>query len=132
MGGYYGHPFLYKRGVTMTFRIDGISVSFPSEISITYSDLDGESYRNAKGELIRDRIATKTKIEAKWNFLRNTEIATLLQSVKNEFFSVQYFDPYEGKVVTKTMYVGDRTAPCYTQVNGKYGWKNVSFNLIQK
>ena len=116
----------------MTFRINGIVVQLPSSITISYSDIDGESYRNAKGELIRDRIATKTKIETKWNFLSNTELSTLLQSVKNEFFSVQYYDPYEGKVITKTMYVGDRTAPCYAQVNGKYGWKNVSFNLIQK
>ena len=40
-------------------KINGVDIATPKTFSVDISDLDGETNRNAKGELIRDRIAVK-------------------------------------------------------------------------
>ncbi len=98
--------------------INGVQIATPKTYEVTVSDLDGESNRNAKGELIRDRIAVKRKLNLEWRPLTQTEIQTLLNSVSDVFFTVTFPDPELG-MITKTMYVGDRTAPAYQYVNGE-------------
>ena len=34
--------------------------------------------------------------------------------------------------MTRTFYVGDRTAPMLDIINGKPMWKNVKFNFIER
>ena len=60
------------------------------------------------------------------------EISVLLKAVKDEFFTVSFPDPQEGKVITKTMYVGSRTAPVYTWHKGVPQWTSLSMNFIER
>lgn len=111
--------------------INGVQIATPKTYEVTVSDLDGESNRNAKGELIRDRIAVKRKLNLEWRPLTQTEIQTLLNSVSDVFFTVTFPDPELG-MITKTMYVGDRTAPAYQFVNGEIKWQGLKMNFIEK
>lgn len=111
--------------------INGVQIATPKRYEVTVSDLDGESNRNAKGELIRDRIAVKRKLNLEWRPLTQTEIQTLLNSVSDVFFTVTFPDPELG-MITKTMYVGDRTAPAYQYVNGEVKWRGLKMNFIEK
>ena len=111
--------------------INGTKIAVPKSYQVTVSDIDGESNRNANGELIRDRIAVKRKLEMEWGPLSQDEISTLLTAVEDTFFSVIFPDPKEG-IVTKTMYVGDRTAPMYCFTNGEGKWTNLKMNFIEK
>ena len=111
--------------------INGVQIATPKTYEVTVSDLDGESNRNAKGELIRDRIAVKRKLNLEWGPLTQTEIQTLLNSVSDVFFTVIFPDPMVG-MITKTMYVGDRTAPAYQFVNGEIEWQGLKMNFIEK
>ncbi len=111
--------------------INGVQIATPKTYEVTVSDLDGESNRNAKGELIRDRIAVKRKLNLEWRPLTQTEIQTLLNSVSDVFFTVTFPDPELG-MITKTMYVGDRTAPAYQYVNGEVKWRGLKMNFIEK
>lgn len=111
--------------------INGVQIATPKTYEVTVSDLDGESNRNAKGELIRDRIAVKRKLNLEWGPLTQTEIQTLLNSVSDVFFTVTFPDPELG-MITKTMYVGDRTAPAYQFVNGEIKWQGLKMNFIEK
>ncbi|WP_294186341.1 DUF6711 family protein [uncultured Clostridium sp.] len=111
--------------------INGVQIATPKTYEVTVSDLDGESNRNAKGELIRDRIAVKRKLNLEWRPLTQTEIQTLLNSVSDVFFTVTFPDPELG-MITKTMYVGDRTAPAYQYVNGEVKWQGLKMNFIEK
>ena len=112
-------------------KINGISVKSPSEFQVDFSDIDGETHRNAKGEMIRDRIATKRKLNCKWSALTQTEISNLLNAVKNTFFNVEYWDPLEG-LVTKTFYVGDRQMPMLYMRDGSPMWEGLSMNFVEK
>lgn len=113
--------------------INGVAIKTPSKFSVTISDFDGETTRNAKGELIRDRIGIKRKVDCEWPPMTQSEMSTLLNAVTAVFFTVQYLDPKDG-VVTKTMYVGDRSAPMYKHGNGgaEVLWEGVKMNFVEK
>ena len=110
--------------------INGITVKVPSEYSVNLQDLDASAERNARGVLIRDRVrAGVYKIEVKWIMLTDAEIRTILQAVSGASFTVSFHSPYTGSIVSKTMYVGDRTAPLWNYTR-RY-WESLSLNLIE-
>ena len=113
-------------------KINNVAIKTPATMQLTLSDIDGESYRNAKGEIIRDRIAVKRKLDLTWGALTTAEISALLGSVTATFFTVTYLDALAGAEVTKTFYVGDRSAPVYSLVNGKELWSGLSMNFVEK
>lgn len=113
-------------------QINGVAIATPKTFSVTVSDLDGETNRNAKGDLIRDRIAVKRKLSCEWPPLTMGEISTLLQAVKDVYFSVTYPDPMDGATVTKTVYVGDRQSPVYSNINGVTMWESLKMDFIEK
>lgn len=112
-------------------KINGIVIKTPSKFEVQISDLDGESNRNANGDLIRDRIAVKRKLICEWPPLTQEQCSKVLKSVKDVFFDVTYPDPELG-MVTKTMYVGDRTSPAYQFKDGEVRWSGLKFNLVER
>lgn len=114
-------------------KINGVDIATPKSYEPTISDLDGESNRNANGELVRDRIAVKRKLNLEWGPLTQAEISTLLKSVSSVFFTVTFPDPELG-MITKTMYVGDRTAPAYMydEKTKEVKWQGLKMNFIER
>ena len=114
--------------------INGTKIAAPKSYQATVSDIDGESNRNANGELIRDRIAVKRKLEMEWGPLDDSEISVLLTAVKDTFFECTFPDPQEGGSKTCTMYVGDRSAPAYMydENSKEMKWTSLKMNFIEK
>ena len=83
-------------------KINGVAIATPKAFEVTISDV-----------------------------YKRQECSTLLKAVKDVFFQVTYPDPELG-VVTKTMYVGDRTSPAYSAINGVVKWNGVKFNLVER
>ncbi|WP_143314982.1 DUF6711 family protein [Clostridium sp. HBUAS56017] len=113
-------------------KINGVAIATPKSFEATVNDLDGESNRNANGELVRDRIAVKRKLNCEWGALTNEECSKLLKAVQDVFFSVDFPDPMEGEIISKVMYVGDRTAPMYSDIDGIPKWQGLKMNFIEK
>lgn len=114
-------------------RINGVNMPTPTSFSVSISDISSDdSKRNARGDMLIDRICTKRKIEMSWDFITLEDMSLTLNLVKDIFFTVEYPDPQEGKFLTKIFYVGDRTAPMCVLKDGKPMWKNVKFNLIER
>jgi hypothetical protein len=111
--------------------INSTTVATPSVFQVDISDIDGETTRNAKGDLIRDRIAVKRKLTCEWKALTQAQVSAILSAVSGVFFTVQYPDPVNG-VVTITCYVGDRSTPMYRNINGTILWEGLKLNLVQK
>lgn len=112
-------------------KINGVAIATPKVFEATVSDIDGESNRNAKGELIRDRVAVKRKINLEWGTLEQSEMSKILNAVSSVFFTVEFPDPQLG-LISKTMYVGDRTAPAYSYIDNKIKWQGLKMNFIEK
>lgn len=113
--------------------IGGVAQRTPKKMKVTINDMDGESTRNANGDLIRDRIGVKRKIDFDFPPLTQAEISTLLNAVAPVFFTVTYQDPVLG-MTTKTFYVGDRSAPILKYGNGttQLLWEGLDMNFIEK
>lgn len=114
--------------------INGVVMKTPSKMEVNLNDIDGQTTRNANGVLMRDRIATKRKIELSFPPLTQSEISALLTAVSNEFFQVTYQDPLLG-MTTKTFYVGDRNAPMFRFGQGGASeilWENLKMNFIEQ
>lgn len=128
---------LKYRGETMSgiLKINGQTVRYPKEYSVGIQAIDADSSgRNANGEMVRDVIAEKIKLTMKWGPLSDSEVSSILQAVKSNFFQVEYPDPLIGRQRVKTFYVGDRTAPSYSW-NGKFEelkWEGLEMNFIEQ
>ncbi|SHK37728.1 hypothetical protein SAMN02745248_02399 [Hathewaya proteolytica DSM 3090] len=109
-------------------KINGVAIAAPKVFVVDFEDIDGESGRNTRGQMLRDRIAVKRKLTCEWPPLEDGEISILLKAVQNVFFEVAYPDPAEGATITKTFYVGTRTAPMLYM--GK--WQNLKMNFIER
>ena len=114
------------------YKVNGVAMPTPKSFTVNISDLDGESNRNANGDLIRDRIATKRKLEIEYPPLDPSDISLILKAISPVFISVEYPDPQEGGFITKTMYAGDKSSPMYSIINGQPKWSGLKFNLIEK
>jgi len=116
------------------FAINGIELPvYPSEFTAKIMDLDDAetTTRTADGTASRDRIAVKRQMEIRWPAMSWDNLSTILQSIRDEFFEFTYPDPMTGQVETRTMYVGDRTAPVLMKRNGLPLWSGLSFTLTE-
>lgn len=107
----------------------------PSSFSYTRQDFDLDSARSAiTGEMVRQRICTKVKLELTWRAGAMTveEMAILLQAVDNLYFEVEYFDIHDGKTRIMMAYCGDRTATMYSYVDNKPVFNEIKFSIIEK
>lgn len=111
--------------------INGVTVVPPKSFQVSVNDVDGETGRNANGDMVRDRIATKRKLECEWGMLTQAEMVRIQTAVQPVFFPVSYPDPMLGQT-TKTFYVGDRTAPAYSFTERLKPWSGLKFNLIER
>lgn len=119
--------------------VGGVAQKTPKKMKVSINDIDGETTRNAQGNMIRDRITTKRKIELEFPPLTHAELNTLLNAVSSVFFTVTYPDPYATSdptvLTTKTFYVGDRSAPMYKFGTGSVAqvlWEGLKMNLIEQ
>lgn len=112
-------------------KINGVDIATPSVFSVEINDVDGESERNARGDMVRDRIAVKRKLNLEWPALTQSQIQTLLTAVSDVFFNVTYTDPQQG-TVTKNMYVGNRTTAVLRIKNGVPLWDGLKMSFVER
>lgn len=112
-------------------QINGVDIPTPSEYTVGIMDLS-KAERNARGNIIIERVATKRKIELVWEYLDRFQLSQVLNAVSGVFFQVAYIDPQDNAVKTGTFYVGDRKAGALDYRDGKVRWKNIQFNLIER
>lgn len=108
-------------------KIDEVDMPTPKSYEVGIQDIDGETNRDASGNMHRDRITTKRKLTMEWPPLTQTQSSTLLNAISSEFFTCTFPDPQDGEI-TKTMYVGDRTTPMLYE--GK--WAGLKMNFIER
>lgn len=116
-------------------KADGTVVALPNPASMTWSiqDVDADSSgRNQSGDMCRDRVTVKRKLTLEWPPLTVAKCSTLLNAVTDVFFTVSYPDALTGAVRSMTAYVGDRTSPMYSCINGEPLWEGLSMNFIER
>lgn len=113
------------------YKVNGVAMPTPKIFRVQISDIDGESNRNANGELYRDRITTKCKIELEYPPLTQEQISLILNAIYPVFVQVTFLHPMLGNV-TKEMYAGDKSAPVQRVIDGIVKWEGLTFNFIER
>lgn len=91
----------------------------------------GRSIDNAY--LFRDRIAVKVRLDVTCKPLTSAEASKVLKLIEPEYVNVTYFDPQEGKEVTKEMYSNNIPASYLLKSrNGVELWSGITFPLIER
>lgn len=112
-------------------KINGTTVPDPSGYLISVMDIS-KAERNARGEMIIERLATKRKLELSWQHLGAAALQQLLQLVSPVFFTVEYPDPEDGLLRSGTFYSGDRSVMAMDYLDGQVRWKDIKFNLVER
>lgn len=112
-------------------EVNNTPIPTPSRFKVGILDISNAE-RNADGDMMIDRVATKRKLELFWNELKPSQLSSLLGLVNNVTFFVKYPDPMTGDIETKTFYSGDKNIDMYSYVNGIPVWNDISFNFIEK
>lgn len=97
------------------------------------SDVDGEGAgRDLTGDLRRNRVATKRRLDITCRPLRSEEAKKVLTAIMPEWVTVEYLDPQAG-AVTRTMYSNNNPATYLMwQSDGTEWWKGITFPLIER
>ena len=97
------------------------------------NDVDGPSAgRTLSGLMIRDRVATKIRMDITCRPLTLSEARTILNLLMPEFISVTYDDPMDG-TVTRTMYSNNNGANfMLKKPSGDEYWNNFTFPLVER
>lgn len=112
-------------------NVDGVDLPTPSDFSVGIQDLS-KAERNARGTLIMERIATKSKLELSWKYLTRTQLSQILNAVSPTFFTVIYMDPITDANRTGTFYSGDRSVGMLRFTNGVPEYRDVKFSIIER
>ena len=112
-----------------------ITLPTPSSYSWTYSDLDKDSGRNDYGQMVRNRLASKVKLEISWNADKNPSANAQMVSILKKlppFFYCEYLDG-DNSVKTMECYRGDIKRGLYRYDPEKNCiWKETSVNFIER
>lgn len=121
----------------MVLEIDGVDitpyVAFGG-FKWQREDVDGEGAgRDLAGDLRRNRVATKRRLDITCRPLTRAESSIVLSAVMPEFVQVTYTDPQLGTEVTRTMYSNNNPATFAIQrKDGTELWSGITFPLIEK
>lgn len=112
--------------------IDGVGIPAPSSLDIDRMDLDSpDTTRNELGYMQRDRVRQGVyKISLGFNAKVSSDIRIIENAIAKTSVNVTF--PSPNGMITKKMYVGDRSlnVVLYNNANDKVRW-DMSFNLIE-
>ena len=122
----------------MTFTVNNVNllpyIAFQG-LEYQLSDIDDpDTGRMMDGTMRRGKVADKDKWKIKFRSgLTTAEMSIILTAVTHQYVTATYLSPRTNTVVTKTLYVGDRTAAhCIHRADGTVLWKDLAFSLIER
>lgn len=121
----------------MILEIDGMDIVpyiFKQGLKWQRTDVDGEGAgRDLSGDLRRNRVAIKRRLDVTCRPLTEKETALILTAILPEWVNVRYTDPQTNSVVTRTMYSNNIPASfLIRRRDGTELWDGITFPLIEK
>ena len=112
-------------------RVNGVYIPDPSKLQWGVQSVSASNAgRSMDGKMHVELVTRKRKLELEWAGIDFAATAEILKAVKPETFDVTFWDAEENKNLTKTFYVGDRSAMVNSYVEGQRR-NDVKFNIIE-
>lgn len=94
-------------------KFNGTEITCPSVLDYEGQQLV-DSKRNANGEVVAQKINRRqVKLSLEWKVIYPDELKKILGLVEEFAGSVTYYDPKEGRFITRKMYWGDYSVSAY-------------------
>lgn len=94
-------------------KYNGIEITCPSVQEYEGQQLV-DSGRNARGVMVAQKINRRqVKLNLEWKVIYPKELQKVLQLIETFIGKVTYYDPKEGKFITREMYWGDYSVSTY-------------------
>ena len=116
------------------FSVGGTSLPCPSKCDISYQDVSApDSGRTLDGQMQKQRVCQKVKIELEWLGVNDADASTILTAFDPEYVDVTYHDTKTNAITTKNFYTGDRKGATYWwDDNGEFTYTSITFNIIER
>lgn len=112
-------------------KVNGVFIPDPSKLQWGIQSVSASNAgRSMDGKMHVELVTRKRKLELEWAGIDFAATAEILKAVKPETFNVTFWDAEENKNLTKTFYVGDRSAMVNSYVEGQRR-NDVKFNIIE-
>ena len=112
-------------------KVNGVFIPDPSKLQWGIQSVSASNAgRDMNGDMHVELVTRKRKLELEWAGIDFAATAEILKAVKPETFNVTFWDAEENKNLTKTFYVGDRSAMVNSYVEGQRR-NDVKFNIIE-
>jgi len=97
------------------------------------NDIDAQNAgRTLDGSMVRDRVATKIRLDITCRPLKAEELQLVLNLIEPQYVSVEYDDPMMGRRIG-TFYANNNPASyCMRWPDGTEWWNDVSFPLVER
>lgn len=120
----------------MTLIVDGVDltpyVAF-NGLKWSRNDVDGPNAgRTLDGQMQRDRVATKIRLDVTFKPLTDSEIAIVMAALEPEYISCTYTDPMFG---LRTMEAYSNNHPATALIerpNGEWLWNEITAPIIER
>ena len=108
-------------------------VKCPSGMTWGLQDISGaDAGRTTDDVMHKNRTSQKIKLPLDWQGVTFAEAHEIISAFNPEYVDVKYPDVLAGGVVTKTFYVGDRTAPFKFYTVGDKRMNSVSLDIVER
>ena len=125
----------------LTLKINGVDfLPFVAAGGIEWSRNDVDSSNAGElqdGTMRRDRITMRRKLTITMNSLSTADMKTVQQAIYPQWVEVEFLDPLEGAVITRTFYSNNVACTAARQHTLKSGeqvvkWRGFTFPLIEQ
>lgn len=113
--------------------VDGKTFKCPSKLKWKKSDISGSDAGRTDDTLMhKNRVGKKRALSLGWVNLSKQEIHEILVAFDPEYVFVTYWDPLDGKDVTREFYTGDIEANVKWWAKGKERYSTLDFDIVER
>lgn len=123
-------------GCPQLFQFNGVNIPAPSKFELKLNDIDGDSKRNERGDMVRIVIASdKRSYSCAWEGITIEEKNTILQNTSSKFghtiFSAMFVNEYDA-TETANFYRGTNVSIIPRLIlSNSVKYYDVSFDIIE-
>lgn len=115
-------------------KVNGVLLPTPSEINVSYEDLDSEDSTRNLIDGVLDRSVIRygvMKIELVFLLNDRSNMAMIMNQIKPKHLNVELYDWMNQVIATKQMYAGPKKFGI-VRANGKFKGQGLQFSLTER
>lgn len=113
--------------------VDGKIFKCPASFKWKKSDISASDAGRTDDTLMhKNKVGEKRTLSLGWVCLTKAEIHEILVAFESEYVNITYWDPLDGKDMTRRFYTGDMEADVKWWAKGRERYSTLNFEVIER